>query len=115
MNPFLNSMWLIVGRTLVREIALKQLRQDFSATEIIANDVRLLTAAMRATQCKLGGEWTECLLHTDHYSWSSLRMFSFSRGGRREHGQDIDGHARQSSAMLARDFRSPSRRSLPSG
>lgn len=55
-NPFLNSLWLVVGRTLVREIALRQLRQDREGTETLTNDVRLLTAAMHATQCNIGSE-----------------------------------------------------------
>ena len=48
--------FLQVGRTLVREIALRQLRHDITGIESLTNDVKLLAAAMLASQCRLGGE-----------------------------------------------------------
>ncbi|SCV72293.1 BQ2448_4987 [Microbotryum intermedium] len=52
--PFINLAWSVVGRTLVREIAMKQaLHPSPNTTQLVA-DVQVILAAMRAFKTPLG-------------------------------------------------------------
>ncbi|GAA5845123.1 hypothetical protein JCM9279_005442 [Rhodotorula babjevae] len=51
---FLNYLWAVAGRTLVRALALASRRGDLTAAAQLANDVKALIGAMQANKSRVG-------------------------------------------------------------
>ncbi|KAI5477187.1 hypothetical protein MNV49_006631 [Pseudohyphozyma bogoriensis] len=52
--PFIHYVWAVAGRTLVRELGIKQLKQDLTGQDGIKQDVGALITAMQSCKSGLG-------------------------------------------------------------
>lgn len=54
--PYSCFTWAVAGRTLVRELAIKQAKSQYEGQESLINDIMTIMSAMRACRTPLGGQ-----------------------------------------------------------
>ncbi|KAK4051406.1 hypothetical protein OIV83_002890 [Microbotryomycetes sp. JL201] len=59
--PFINFTWAVAGRTLVRELALKQVRKQTKDCDELRSSVNTIIAAMKSGRSKLGESTSQAL------------------------------------------------------
>ncbi|KAM0789214.1 hypothetical protein ACM66B_000059 [Microbotryomycetes sp. NB124-2] len=59
--PFINFTWAVAGRTLVRELALKQVRKQTKDCDELRSSVNTIIAAMKSGRSKLGASTSQAL------------------------------------------------------